>query len=243
MKRKKELTRRQKALRRLAIVALVLVVVNYVGTYGLAPGHAIRLAEGKMDCGRTKVIKDLGTAPLERTDWHRLYLSANDGAVLFTAAVYGPSHGWEAREPFCIDCTADAPAYGAVCRLYTSWLEEPEDPSDRDDGEKWQHFDEVWYLFGRVDDPKAARVRGRVVFREEEEGEDLEVLAEVDSERWEWLQKDGESYFFFPLMARGPEMPRAGRGYLIYQYQLLDREGEVLYEDKNLDGVMVYLAR
>ena len=216
MKRKRELTRRQRALCRLAIAALVLVVVNYVGTYGLTPGHAIRLAEEAMDCGRTRVV---------------------------TAVQYRFSEGWEAREPFCIDCTTDAPAHGAVCRLRSEWSEEPEDPADRDDGEKWQHFDEVWYLFGRVDDPKAARVRGRVVLREEEGGEDLEVLAEADSERWEWFQKDGESYFFFPVMTQKGLLSQGRGGYWVFQYQLLDRNGEVLYEDKNLDGVMVYLAR
>lgn len=243
MKRKRELTRRQRALCRLAIAALVLVVVNYVGTYGLTPGHAIRLAEEAMDCGRTRVVKDLGPAPLEHTAWNRLYLSANERAVLFTAVQYRFSEGWEAREPFCIDCTTDAPAHGAVCRLRSEWSEEPEDPADRDDGEKWQHFDEVWYLFGRVDDPKAARVRGRVVLREEEGGEDLEVLAEADSERWEWFQKDGESYFFFPVMTQKGLLSQGRGGYWVFQYQLLDRNGEVLYEDKNLDGVMVYLAR
>lgn len=243
MKRKKELTRRQKALRRLAIAALVLVVMNYVGSYGLTPGHAIRLAEEAMDCGRTKVIKDLGPAPVEHDDPNRLYLSANERSVLFTAAQYRLSDGWEAREPFCIDCTTDAPAYGAVYRVYSMWSEEPEKPEDRDDPSKWSNYDEVWYLFGRVDDPRATQLRGRVVLREEKEGEDLEVLAEVNSERWEWLQKDGESYFLFPLMARGPEVPRTGRGYLVYQYQLLDRDGKVLYEDKDVDGVMVYLHR
>lgn len=243
MKRKRELTRRQKVLCRLAIAALVLVVMNYVGTYGLTPGHARRLAEGAMDCGRTRVIKDLGPAPLERTAWNRLYLSANKRSVLFTAAQYRLSDGWEARGPFCIDCTTDAPAHGAVCRVYSMWSEEPEKPEDRDDPSKWSNYDEVWYLFGRVDDPDAACLRGRVVLREEKGEEDLEVLAEVDSERWEWLEKDGECYFISPLMARGPEVPRAGRGYLIYQYQLLDREGKVLYEDKDVDGVMVYLHR
>ena len=125
MKRKRELTRRQRALCRLAIAALVLVVVNYVGTYGLTPGHAIRLAEEAMDCGRTRVVKDLGPAPLEHTAWNRLYLSANERAVLFTAVQYRFSEGWEAREPFCIDCTTDAPAHGAVCRLRSEWSEEP----------------------------------------------------------------------------------------------------------------------
>lgn len=241
MKRKRELTRRQRALRRLALAALVLVVMNYVGTYGLTPGHAVRLAEEAMDCGRTRVIKDLGTAPLERTDWHRLYLSANDRAVLFAATAYSPSHGWEARPSYCIDCTADAPAHGAVCRLYSWWTKEPEDPEERKDPLNWQYYDEVWYLFGRVDDPGADRVRGKMLFREE--GEEEVVMAEVDSERWEWLQKDGESYFFFPLMARGPAVPRETRGTYIYQYQLLDREGEVIYEDEELDGVMLNLGR
>ena len=82
-----------------------------------------------------------------------------------------------------------------------------------------------------------------MVLREEEGGEDLEVLAEADSERWEWFQKDGESYFFFPVMTQKGLLSQGRGGYWVFQYQLLDRNGEVLYEDKNLDGVMVYLAR
>lgn len=44
-------------------------------------------------------------------------------------------------------------------------------------------------------------------------------------------------------MARGPAVPRETRGTYIYQYQLLDREGEVIYEDEELDGVMLNLGR
>lgn len=241
MKRKRELTRRQKVLCRLAIAALVLAVMNYVGAYGLTPGHALRLAEEEMDCGRTRVIKDLGAAPLEHAAPNRLYLSANERAVLFTAAKYFAYPGWDPHGCYCIDCTTDAPAYGAMCRLYTGWKEEPEDPEDGKDIRNWFNNDEVWYLFGRVDDPRAVRLRGKVVLREEEGGEDLEVLAEADSERWEWFQKDGESYFFFPVMARKSLLSQERGGYWAFQYQLLDRNGEVLYEDKDLDWATVNL--
>lgn len=240
MRQKRILTRRQKTLRRGAVMAVLLALVVFMGDYGFTPRYAIRMAEESVDCGKTEVVQKLGAAPVEHTPWNRLYVSANERAVLFTSAEYHFSHGWEDRDGGCVDCVEDTPVHGAIYKLTSTWTEEatPDDPTGR-------KYDEVWYLYGRVDDPRGVSIQGAITYSEEWDGEISGIWAEQTSSREEWVRKGGYSYFVFPLYTRTDwkqgDGPEGGRFY--FQLKLLDAEGNVLYEDQDLGGTGTTMSK
>lgn len=129
MRRKKRPTRRQKALRALAILVFLALYVVIPGRYYLLPSQAIRAAERWGNMGPTQLIYEFSEKG--RT------LRGNDrGLMACTLQNDVAYRGWEVEYCAFLDCTKPAPFYAGVCRSLH--------------GINW---------YGRVDDPAAAAVR------------------------------------------------------------------------------------
>lgn len=129
MRRKGRLTRRQRALRALAVLVFLVLYVVLPGRYYFVPSQAIRAAERLGNIGSTQLIYKF---PEEgRT------LRGNDrGLMACTLQNDVADQGWEAKYCAFLDCTKPAPFHVGFCRsLY---------------GADW---------YGRIDDPAAAAVR------------------------------------------------------------------------------------
>ncbi len=210
---KRTRTRREKALRRLAAVVVLAAVLALLEGYCFLPSQAVRNVEENAHTGPTALVADLGGLGLKETGWSRVYLSANDNAMLITLSRFSALYGWSDYGMGALDCSEDASFH--VSTYSMSKLRAGDD--------NWK-----WYIFGRVDDPAGETVSVRTCLMET--GESIGEAVVIP--RSDWLVHKGRSYFI-------TEMPRYDReeyGWLRVDAELLDGAGETLAREENVQG-------
>lgn len=179
MRKRKTLSRRRKALRRVLVAAAVLLVVNDVFGIGLLfPIQAIRHNEERLGTGRTAVIcRDWEP----RFRWNSLtYLTGSENITMLSGTDLG-LYGWGDGLGVALDCSEEAPIHGG-------WWSLSQKPRLG-----------LLYVFGRIDD---SRIEQLVVYRlreedplEEEKVGRLPGTWGIDRDSQYWMEKDGRSYF------------------------------------------------
>lgn len=189
MKKKRPIpTRRRKALKRLALFAVLAAALVVLEGYHLTPTRAIRSNEESCNCGETEVVLDMGSLPLKNVGMlNRLYLSGNENAALVTSARFYLLLGWQDYGISWLDCGGDSPLHAQTYSMSKS--------GEGDEADNWR-----WYLYGRVDDPAGELLTGSVGYREVVEGEERWVeLEELEFPASQWTEGPGGRYFMVEL--------------------------------------------
>lgn len=176
-KRRPQPSRRRRTLRRVLTAAAVIFLVNRIFMVGLLfPIQAVRQSEEREGTGRTAVVcRDW--AP--DIDWSSLmYLTENENALLFSRAFLTP-YGWMYGFGAAVDCWEPAPVHGG-------WW----GATQKDGGH-------VLYVFGRVDSPDIARLEVQLQYEDWHAGGERRTALTWNSERADWMEKNGRSYFLF----------------------------------------------
>ena len=151
--REKLPTRRRAALRRIAIMAAVLFVVNFFMNIGLLlPRQAIHEVEERSGTGWTRTVDRIWNPEIYKT--HLVYLTQNQNVTLFSSA-YLTYLGWMPGFGNALDCSREEPLYAGMSMM------------SRDENS-------VWYFFGRVDDPEIQRIE-IVMYAEEYDSQSYAV--------------------------------------------------------------------
>ena len=168
-------SRKRTALRRIAIAAAAVFCVNFFMHIGLLlPIQAIWQLEEREGARHTSVVARDWAPEIHKT--HLVYLTENDDTTLFGSA-YLTVCGWMAGFSVALDCSEEAPLYAG--RFYMG-------REDRN----------IWYFFGRVDDPAIETVE--VSLRSEEWSETTRTPFYLEIRRLtaeNFLEKDGRRYF------------------------------------------------
>lgn len=174
-------TRRRLALRSLVLAAVWLLAANHVFGIGLLlPVQAVRQAEETAGTGRTDVMTWTREPDVGKT--MRVYLSANDSAVLLTP-VYLSVCGWMDGGGLALDCSGQAPFYAGWRKL------------------TWQDTDSIYYVFGQVEQPDITRLHVGLMdaVQGSETGEEQVERLGVDTEKASWLERNGMWYFLLRI--------------------------------------------
>lgn len=181
MKRKRMLSRKRRAFRRILIALAALFLVNHFLLTGLLfPIQAIRRCEERAGTGRTAVVCRDWAPEIYKTGL--IYLTENE-TVTMLSAVRLSLYGWTEVYGVPVDCTGEGPIHGgwwSFVRL-----------------EKAGRF----YVFGRVDDPEIAQLEVYFMRPDDPQGEErigrVHGNYGVRREDSGWMEKDGQSYFLF----------------------------------------------
>ena len=183
--REKLPTRRRAALRRIAIMAAVLFVVNFFMHIGLLlPRQAIHEVEERSGTGWTRTVDRIWVPEIHKT--HLVYFSQNEHVTMLSTA-YFTYLGWMPGFGNALDCSGEESLYAGYTLM---------NRNERS----------AMFFFGRVDDPEIARIEIVVYAEEYDERSyamngrevrrftDVEIL-EQDGRRY-FLVKDGEQWDF-----------------------------------------------
>ena len=175
MKKKQVLNRKRLALRRLVTAAVLMVLINHFFLLGsIFPRQCIWNLEEREGARHTSVVTRDWAPEIHKT--HLVYLTENDDTTLFGSA-YLTVYGWMAGFSVALDCSEEAPLYAG--RSYMG----------RDDRN-------VWYFFGRVDDPAIETVEISLRSQEWNEAAQAPLYREIRRLATEnFLEKDGRRYF------------------------------------------------
>ena len=175
MKKKQVLNRKRLALRRLVTAAVLMVLINHFFLLGsIFPRQCIWNLEERKGVRHTSVVTRDWAPEIHKT--HLVYLTENDDTTLFGSA-YLTVYGWMAGFSVALDCSEEAPLYAG--RSYMG----------RDDRN-------VWYFFGRVDDPAIETVEISLRSQEWNEAAQAPLYREIRRLATEnFLEKDGRRYF------------------------------------------------
>lgn len=175
MKKKQVLNRKRLALRRLVTAAVLMVLINHFFLLGsIFPRQCIWNLEEREGARHTFVVTRDWAPEIHKT--HLVYLTENDETTLFGSA-YLTVYGWMAGFSVALDCSEEAPLYAG--RSYMG----------RDDGN-------VWYFFGRVDDPAVETVEVSLRSEEWNEAAQAPLYREIRCLTTEdFLEKEGRRYF------------------------------------------------
>jgi len=180
--RKKRLsTRKRRALRRVLILLALVIASWALGSYGYLPSDSLREMEEMQGIGRTEMLRRIWSPATD--GWNRMvYLSANENAVMLSGCFWNPFEGWTGSTYSIIDCSAEeVPVHSCV------HLE-----SNSGEGEKMTTMVPV-RTFGRVDDPAVEVIEMRLWMTRV--GEERRQIAVQRSERKDWLELNGRTYF------------------------------------------------
>lgn len=244
MKQKRYLSRREKTVRRIEALLLLLALFAVSGIYSVLPSHAIREAETSVDCGSTRVIRKLGSAGLQDDGLNRMYISANEKALLFTFAEFSLLEGWQMNAATAVDCTKERPLHVGLGAAVVIWTEElPDGATDLPEEEFLEAVNDsykserVIYVYGRVDALEAATVRVRVCRKN---SNDWETIYSQDIPRKDWFWAEGRLCFVEEI-CRGTEWFVDSSLYKGYEtdifVELLDNAGNVLYLEESMSSV------
>ena len=212
MKEKKITTRRQKTLRRLPVLLLLLFIYVGLGGYGLLPTQAIRYSEERANTGPTAVIRELGQLPIPNTGINQAYLCANDGAMLIALCRFHLLSGWTDYGHTAMDCSDPAPIHVGSYSVYKN--------PDTVPGNRAE------YLYGRVDASAGALIRAQIGYMGP--GEEWICVETVDIPSADWFETDGGRWFIQPLPR---ELWEQADDPLSIRALLLDSQGTVLYDE------------
>ena len=175
MKKKQVLNRKRLALRRLVTAAVLMVLINHFFLLGsIFPRQCIWNLEERKGVRHTSVVARDWTPEIHKT--HLVYLTENEETTLF-GSTYLSLYGWFEGFSVALDCSEEAPLYAG--RSYMG----------RDDRN-------VWYFFGRVDDPAIETVEISLRSQEWNEAAQAPLYREIRRLVAEdFLEKDGRRYF------------------------------------------------
>ena len=204
MKKQKVLTRKGKALRRIARFLVIMLVVNWVFGIGLlTPRHAIW--EQQEQEGITGFMRTVKRDWVPEIGWtHFRYLMQNEKAVML-AGTNLEIYGWMGAFSTALDCTTGEPLYIGMDSLH-------------------KDKNSVYYFYGRVDDPEIARIDISLCHQEYHNGqysypEDFRLQVSDD-----WLEQSGHRFFMLRSLIDWPHKTR------IHAFAIaLNEAGEELY--------------
>lgn len=176
MKKTKMSSRRRRTLRRVLIAAAAVLLANRIFWVGfLFPIQAIRHYEERQGTGRTAVVRRDWAPEIFKTGL--VYLTENKNVTMLSGARL-TLYGWMENFGVPLDCTEEEPIHGG-------WW-----------GMSRQGQDPLFYVFGRVDDPRIDLLTVQVWY------EDWAGFKAVRRDIFSWgleredlLEKDGRSYF------------------------------------------------
>lgn len=126
MRKKRVLTRRQRAIKKIAVpVALLLLSVFALLLHrGYTPAHALRDSEDRSGIGKTNVVEEMDVS-LGESVTVRVVLSENRRGLLFSVAHHDWLNGWQAVNEYMVDQSrrdlgCDPSLYGGVVNLTCS---------------------------------------------------------------------------------------------------------------------------
>jgi len=183
--REKLPTRKRVALRRMAVAAVALFLINYFMHLGLLlPRQAIHEVEERKGTGWTRTIDRIWVPEIHKT--HLAYLSQNEHVTMLSTAYFSPL-GWMPGFGNALDCSGGEPLYAGYTLM---------NRNERS----------AMLFFGRVDDPEIERIE-IVLYAEEYDSmshavngrevcriTDVEILEQSD--RRYFLVKNGEEWDF-----------------------------------------------
>lgn len=176
MKKTKMPSRRRKGLRRALIAATALFLVNRIFLIGLVfPIQAVRHFEERQGTGRTAVVCRDWAPEIYKTGL--VYLTENENVTMLSVARL-TLYGWMENFGVPVDCSEEAPIHGGWWAMSR------------------QGRDSLFYVFGRVDDPRIDLLTVQVWY--EDWAGFKAVRRNIVSwglEREDLLEKDGRYYF------------------------------------------------
>lgn len=175
----KLLSRRRLAVRRILIASAVYVLITYFVGFGiLFPSQSLYMNEELMGTGRTHVIARYTAPEIYKT--LQIYFSENEHVTMLSGT-HLTYLGWMDAFGVPVDCSKEAPMYAGQWWLYR------------------QDKGYVLYIFGRVDDPEIAYVEVEMQYEAPPppggQGSYRLTAHTVSSQRSEWIEKNGRSYF------------------------------------------------
>ena len=187
MRRKKLLTRKQRAIRWGVGAVCLFLWMNLALHVGyLLPVQAFWEMEEQIGAGDLEVVDrrwETGSDFFLSAGW--LSLAGNEHAVVLAPERWTYT-GWQINGPEVLACDDGAPLHVGILSVQrTQFANGSPEP-----GEDWAPFQTTVYLFGRVDDPDIRSLRMELGARRED-GETLEVTAD----RAEWIVRDDGAYF------------------------------------------------
>ena len=118
MKRSKKLpTRKRQALRRLALLAVLAVLLSALHLYNFLPSQALYELEERANTGRTGVVMRQWAAPNTGLELlpRLMLLSEKDGVNLLTVMRFSLLLGWTPDTYAAEDCDPEARLWGGLC--------------------------------------------------------------------------------------------------------------------------------
>lgn len=187
MRRKKLLTRKQRAVRWGVGAVCLFLWMNLALHIGyLLPIQAFWEMEEQIGAGDLAVVDrrwETGSDFFLSAGW--LSLAGNEHVVVLAPERWTYT-GWQINGPEVLACDDGAPLHVGILSVQrTQFANGSPEP-----GKDWAPFQTTVYLFGRVDDPDIRSLRMELGARRED-GETLEVTAD----RAEWIVRDDGAYF------------------------------------------------
>lgn len=187
MRRKKLLTRKQRAIRWGVGAVCLFLWMNLALHVGyLLPVQAFWEMEEQIGAGDLEVVDrrwETGSDFFLSAGW--LSLAGNEHAVVLAPERWTYT-GWQISGPEVLACDDGAPLHVGILSVQrTQFANGTPEP-----GEDWVPFQTTVYLFGRVDDPDIRSLRMELDAHRED-GEPLEVT----TDRAEWIARDDGAYF------------------------------------------------
>lgn len=180
-RKKRHPTRRRTALRQTAAAIALLLLLGLLNGGSILPAGVLRSQADRQGCGAVRVVKTVGQLPVGRRCL-RLYLSANDNAVMMSTADLSVPWGWMGGSGAVLDCS------GEGSRLHTAlWTISHEKGR-------------FAYFFGRVDDPEIQEVSFVYGYRDADGDLIRHPLdtSSLTSRRADWARWGGRDYFVIP---------------------------------------------
>lgn len=194
MKKKIVLSRRQRALRNIAIAVLIIVIHSTISAYALTPMQALTYAKDRGGIyDPTEVVTTQWVPEIHR--FHRLYMIENENTVALSSAVLRYI-GWEGSFVWSVDCSEERPVHCGYVSM-----------------SKREQADDVRQVFcyGRIDAEEIVRLEivdvalDKGPIDPENEFRYVDRVTEVPCE--EWMEQNGRTYFL-KKMTEPPDMSK-----------------------------------
>lgn len=194
MKKRIVLSRRQRALRNIAIALLIIVLHASISTYTLTPQLALEYAKDRSGIyDPTEVVTSQWVPEMHRG--HRLYMIENEHTVALSSAVLR-TIGWEGSFVWAVDCSEERPIHCGYVSM-----------SKRGQADDARQV----FCYGRIDAEEISRLEIVDVSLEngpvdpENEFQYVDRVIEIPCE--EWMEQNGRTYFL-QKMTEPPDMSK-----------------------------------
>ncbi len=201
---KKYRTRKEKTLRRICLIAVLLAALTVTNAINLLPRQAAMDIAEMQNMEEAELLRSFYNGKLKAYRFARQLLLEDEHALLLCAVAWDPLAGWYDRDWCTLPTTGDEPVYAGI----RSHMQ----------GGKC-----VTYVFGRVEDERVAKVE--FVYGTAEDGGGDAVLWELPQEAY--FREGGERYF---LMETDAFLEEEGRGFRSATVVSRDGDGSVLSE-------------